>query len=196
MKVAQNRRHCASELDLAHGPAPALFIIRVGFSSSRRTPEVGRMFGAKPDKNWSHIIQILRHNMFNDMLMLNKNVFYVYCRTILLTGNNWQSIFFVMCSQRTRRTVSCYTFFPIMLTLNENFGQHNMTCNIESGHVIICLYCAHSCPTSTWLASSLISLAVIEIDSKWVSHYSVYAELLHHLFFQWVCSLSVIILLT
>ena len=70
-------------------------------------------------------------------------------------GTTDRADFFVMCSQRTHRTASCYTFFPIMLTLNEIVGQHNMTCNIESGHVIICLYCAHSGLSSTWLALSL-----------------------------------------
>ena len=70
-------------------------------------------------------------------------------------GTTGRAYYFVMCSQRTCWTASCYTFFPIMLTLNKIISQHNMMCNIECGHVIICLHCAHSFLSSTWLALSL-----------------------------------------
>ncbi len=49
-----------------------------------------------------------------------------------------------MCSRRRHCPASCYTFFPIMLTLNKYLGQHNMMCSSQSGHVILCLDCAHT----------------------------------------------------
>ncbi len=48
----------------------------------------------QPDENWSHILLFLKHNMFNDMLTMKKNVSNVHGWTIMLTGNNDQSIFF------------------------------------------------------------------------------------------------------
>ncbi len=59
-----------------------------------------------------------------------------------------RAYFLVMCSQCRCRTPSCYTFFSIMLTINEYLGQHNMMYSIENGHVIFCLNCAHRCCSS------------------------------------------------
>ncbi len=54
--------------------------------------------------------------MFNDMLTLNKNVFYVRCRTIMLTGNNWQSILFC-------NVLTAYMLDSVMLHIFSHYAH-------------------------------------------------------------------------